>query len=184
MIRFIKRTDDAKYFIQQFASQRQILDITCFNNEYEIVYVPSSILDNDKKTGGGLKNHWYLIVYISDYVQNVEGAITFRAIRWNSFQSENDNYFGRLIVNSEDSARLTIVLPHDKKINEHPRLTFEALGEKSEVNPFIVQKNDTLIRVDFFTWLIRRPKINYTYKAFINWSESNEKYKCLNISPK
>lgn len=168
-VEFVRLNDSAHFFVHRFASQRSLNDIACLTHRtFDVAYFPKSEVPEDQRVGG-LEHYWYLIVDIREHIIDIPQMLRFRSVRWNAFQSENDNYFGHAVLNKEKESRLRVVLPYDRALAGDTKFTVETMGEVKERTPYVPAAVDTTTSARFVTWRIPDPIPDRVYKVHLDW---------------
>jgi hypothetical protein len=172
-IKFIRRTEDAKYFVQRFASQRKLMDISSLSHRnFEVAYFSGEEVAKTDRIAG-LDNQWYLIIDISQHHINLEQELTFRAVRWNAYQAANGNYWSRLIVGEEGVAIITVIIPNGKTFKTKPTYTIQLAGQTTAEKSFEPNPSDILLADTYCSWRINNPKPNHLYKVIMDLEDIN-----------
>jgi predicted acylesterase/phospholipase RssA len=168
-IRAERVTDEVKYVVYEFASQRQHLDIHCFSPHPHAVWFRQDKLP----LGKSFNNVWTLIIDVTRHAREIPFTIEFRVTRYNAYQAENKNFVGHLVKGDEKEIRSKVYLPRAYVLASTPRLMEKPQGIPSakwqSFNGDAAITNSTDRRS--FSWVLRNPKPGFAYGAEINWTE-------------
>ena len=162
-----RKSDNAKFLVYEFASQRKFLDVICVSNHpHAVLYRQDSL-----PLGRGFNNVWTLVVDVSQHSRDIPFTVKFRVIRYNAYQAENKNFVGHLVMANEEEIKAKVYLPRGYLLAGKPKLLQKKQGDPAA--PWKTFTGDAVVMINddcaAFDWTLRHPSPGYSYAAEIDW---------------
>lgn len=168
-IRAVRKSDDARYFVQEFASQRKLMDIECISDHPYTVWYR---IDGDP-LGKGFKNIWTLVVDLEQHSRDIPFELIFRVTRYNAYQAKDLNFVGHFVSHTIPLIETKVFLPKGYKLEEAPSVDRKETGvPRNEWEAYTGDSEITSLEEGAeFLWILRNPPPGWSYKATIDWIE-------------
>jgi predicted acylesterase/phospholipase RssA len=120
----------------------------------------------------GLNNVWTIVFDTQQHLPEIRSPfqIKYRVVRYNAYQSANNNYVGTIVSGSEDLIEMRVLLPRGKTISKTPLIEYHRLYAGSWSTYLGPSKVTTDPDGSAFTWCLTRPEPGFAYRASIDWS--------------
>lgn len=167
----VRINDDKHYFVQEFISQRKLLDIELISQHPYSVWFRV----DEGQLGKGFRNVWTLLIDLEQHSVDIPFELKYRVTRYNAYQAKDFNFVGHKVSQSIKNIETTVLLPKGFALENTPKIEQKnnnIQDSKWETcEPIYILEES--IDGSTFTWSLENPKLGYLYKSIIDWKNKN-----------